>query len=630
MSPRRYLFLASVLLMAIFAAANLLAQSWFAGARSAFTENRLYTLSDGTRATLSSLAEPIDLTFVYTRGVGQDFPAVRAYAVRVRELLSAYQTLGGNSIRVREIDPAPFSEAEDEALAAGLVAVDTNGGDPLYFGLIGRNAVDDERVIPFLAPEQETSLEYDITRMVARLDRPEPARIGLISTLAGMNALTDEAGYAIRREMGKSFSVELIEQNFVDLPAENDVLMLVHPPEFTEWQLWQIDQFILRIGRALILLDPAAKTSQGTGPFNLTNRQVRSDLDAFASAWGVRLAEAAVADTETALSIEADAGEGRTTVLQHPLFLAVPPALMSRTNIVTADISRTVNLGAPGRLILNDGAPGQREILMRTGPAPSDIPPDRAVIDISAGDAGSLYQANDTGAAPLAVRVSGPLISAFSDGAPAPDLPDDPIYAELARAAAQEAPPHMSTSAVDADIIIVADADMVDDGLHLNLQSGVPFADNAAFVLNALDSLSGGSELMSLRARAPGRRPMVTVDRMREAAQSRFFTEQARLETRLADSQQRLEELQTVGATGGFFDGDVSAELNEAERTELSRLREDIVETRSRLRQIERDFRQEIDQLELRLRLFTILGGPMLIGLFGLVLFLRNRREGAS
>ena len=235
MSPRRYLFLASVLLMAIFAAANLLAQSWFAGARADFTENRLYTLSDGTRATLSSLAEPIDLTFVYTRGVGQDFPAVRAYAVRVRELLSAYQTLGGNSIRVREIDPAPFSEAEDEALAAGLVAVDTNGGDPLYFGLIGRNAVDDERVIPFLAPEQETSLEYDITRMVARLDRPEPARIGLISTLAGMNALTDEAGYAIRREMGKSFSVELIEQNFVDLPAEIDVLMLVHPPEFTEW-----------------------------------------------------------------------------------------------------------------------------------------------------------------------------------------------------------------------------------------------------------------------------------------------------------------------------------------------------------------------------------------------------------
>lgn len=630
MSPRRYLLAASVLLIAIFGAANLLAQAWFAGVRADFTENKLYTLSDGTRTTISELAEPIDLTFVYTRDVGQQFPAVRAYAVRVRELLDAYQTLGGANVRIREINPAPFSEAEDEALAAGLVAVDTNGGDPLYFGLIGRNAVDDERVIPFLAPEQETSLEYDITRMLARLDRPEPARIGLLSTLPGMNALTDEAGYAIRREIGKTFLIEPIEENFVELPGEIDILMLVHPPELTAWQLWQIDQFVLRTGRALILIDPAAKTAQGTGPFNMTNRQIRSDLDFFASAWGVRLSQAAIADTETALSIEADTGDGRTTILQHPLFLAVPPGLMSPTNIVTADIGRPVNLGAPGRLILSDTAPGTREILMRTGPAPSDIPADRAALDLSAGDALSLYQASDTGAAPLAVRLTGPLISAFPDGAPSPDLPDDPIYAELARAAAAEAPPHMTTSAVDADIIIFSDADMLDDGLHLDLQTGVPFADNAALVLNALDSLAGGSELMSLRARAPGRRPMETVDRMREAAQTQFFAEQARLEARLTRSQQRLEELQTVGAAGGFFDGDVGSELTEGERAELARLREDIIDTRQRLRQIERDFRREIDGLELRLRLFTVLGGPLLIAVIGLALFTRKRRGANS
>ncbi|MEC7291305.1 MAG: ABC transporter, partial [Pseudomonadota bacterium] len=182
----------------------------------------------------------------------------------------------------------------------------------------------------------------------------------------------------------------------------------------------------------------------------------------------------------------------------------------------------------------------------------------------------------------------------------------------------------MMTSAVDADIIILSDADMLDDGLHLDLQTGVPFADNGALILNALDSLAGGSDLMSLRARAPGRRPMETVDRMREAAQSRFFAEQARLEARLTRSQQRLEELQTVGAAGGFFDGDVGSELTEAERSELARLREEIVATRSRLRQIERDFRQEIDALELRLRLLTILGGPFLIGLFGLLVFYRK------
>jgi ABC-type uncharacterized transport system involved in gliding motility auxiliary subunit len=188
----------------------------------------------------------------------------------------------------------------------------------------------------------------------------------------------------------------------------------------------------------------------------------------------------------------------------------------------------------------------------------------------------------------------------------------------------------MMTSAVDADIIIFSDADMLDDGLHLDLQTGVPFADNAALVLNALDSLAGGSDLMSLRARAPGRRPMETVDRMREAAQTQFFAEQARLEARLTRSQQRLEELQTVGAAGGFFDGDVGSELTEGERAELARLREDIIDTRQRLRQIERDFRREIDGLELRLRLFTVLGGPLLIAVIGLALFTRKRRGANS
>ncbi|GAB5458117.1 MAG: GldG family protein [Henriciella sp.] len=628
MTSRRYLLLASLLLISVFSGANLLAQNWFSSARADFTENKLYTLSEGTTVTLNELSEPIDLTFVYTRSVGQEFPAVRAYAVRIRELLRAYATKAGANIRLREIDPAPFSVAEDEALAAGLVAVDTNGSDPLYFGLIARNSVDDERVIPFLAPEQEASLEYNLTRMLARLDRSEAPRIGLLSTLPGMTAVTEEAGYVILRDMSKAFTVEQIAEDFVALPPEIDVLMLAHPPELSDWQLWQIDQFILRKGRALILLDPAAKTALGSGPFNMTNRQIRSDLDQFSDAWGIELAPEAIADTETALAIEADAGEGRTTILRHPLFLSIPPGLMSRNSLITSEISRTVNLGAAGRLLLSDSAPGVREILLQTGPAPSDIEAERAANDLSAADTIGLYQAEEDGAAVLAVRLTGPLITAFPDGAPQANVGDDPIFGELAKAAAEEALPHTSVSAIDAEIIILSDADMLDDGLHIDLSNGVPFADNAALILNALDSLSGGSDLMSLRARAPGLRPMVRVERMREAAQEKFFDQQSRLETRLAGSQQRLAELQSIGAADGFFDGDVGAELTDAERAELARLRDDIVTTRARLREIERDFRRDIDGLENWLRIFTILGGPFLVGLIGFLVFWRGREWG--
>ncbi|MEM8617046.1 MAG: GldG family protein, partial [Pseudomonadota bacterium] len=541
MTSRRFLFTASLLAILIFTAANLLVQRWTPSARADLTENKLYTLSKGTQETLKDLTEPVELTFVYTASVGQAYPAVRAYAVRVREVLAAYKSQGGANLRVREIDPAPFSEAEDEALAAGLVAVDTDGGDPLYFGVIGRNSVDDERVIPFLAPEQETRLEYDLTRMLARLDRPRPPRVGLLTTLPGMAAVTDEAGYSILREMKKSFGVEPIDPSFTSLPEGMDILMLAHPPTLSDWQLWQIDQFILRTGRALILIDPSAKTAQGSGPFNLTNRQIRSDLAIFETVWGVALSDDAVADTQTALSIEADAGDGRTTVLRHPLFLSVPPALMSRSNLVTADLNRSVNLGAPGELILSEGVAGRPEALMETGPTPSAIPADEAALDMSAQDALQAYVPGDAPAI-LAARVTGALVTAFPAGRPTLDLPADPVFGELARADAANALPHQTTSDVDAEIIILADADLLDDALHVDLNTGVPFADNAALILNALDSLSGGSDLMSLRARAPGLRPMRTVEEMREAAQLQFFAEQARLEQRLSVIQGRLQE----------------------------------------------------------------------------------------
>jgi ABC-type uncharacterized transport system involved in gliding motility auxiliary subunit len=629
MTARRYLLAASLLFIAIFAGANLLVSKWTGGARADFTESGLYTLSDGTRTVMRDLSEPIELTFVYTRSVGQEFPAIRAYAVRVRELLDTYASAGGVNLRIREIDPAPFSTAEDEALASGLIAVDTNGGDPLYFGLIGRNSVDDERVIPFLAPEQETSLEYDLTRLVARLDRPEPATIGILSTLPQMSPVTTEAGWSILREIDKTFTIEPIEEDFVTLPENIDVLLIAHPPILSDWQQWQIDQFILRNGRALIFLDPASKSAQGSGPLGMTGRQIRSDIPQILTNWGLTLSEGAVADMQTALSIETDAGDGRTVIVRHPLYLSIPPGLMSRDSMITSDLSRAVNLGAAGRFTLDDTAAGRREALMMSGPAPSDIDAEMAARDNDAADIVAAYVPREDDPAIHAVRLTGALKSTFPRGAPSVDIPDDPVYAELARAAGNEALPHIEVSESDAEIILIADTDLLNDGLHVNLQNGVKFADNAAFVLNALDSLAGGSELMSLRARAPGLRPMVRVEAMREAAQAQFFSEQARLESNLANKQARLEELQQIGATGEFFDGEVGADLSDIERAELSQLREEIVSVRGSLRQIERDFRREIDGLENRLRIFTILAGPGFIGLLGLFVWFRNRRRAA-
>ncbi|MEM8920692.1 MAG: GldG family protein, partial [Pseudomonadota bacterium] len=215
MQRRPFLVLASFFAILIFAGLNIAAQSWLSTARLDFTENRLYTLSDGTREVAASLAEPVDLTFVFSRRLAAEYPAMRTYGARVRELLAEIAAKSGGDVRVREVDPSPFSAEEDEAIAAGLSSAPTSDGDPLYLGVIGRNSVDDEIIIPFLGPERETLLEYDLARLIAQLDDPQPPRVGVLSSLPGLQGRGMEAdAYYVLREMARSFEIVPIADDF--------------------------------------------------------------------------------------------------------------------------------------------------------------------------------------------------------------------------------------------------------------------------------------------------------------------------------------------------------------------------------------------------------------------------------
>ncbi len=627
LTGRNYLIGASALAAIIFITANLLFQPLLSPARIDFTEHNLYTLSDGTRTVLNDLSEPVDITFVYTRSVGQEYPAVRAYAARVRELLDVYASASGGKLRVREIDPAPFSTDEDEALAAGITAVDTDGNDPLYFGLIGRNAVDDERVIPFLAPERETSLEYNLTRLIDRLDNPAPARIGVLSGLQGMSGGGDEAGYSVLREISESYEIAPISPDFQSLPEGMKVILMAHPPELTLRQSWLIDQFLMRGGRALILVDPASKASLTASVFDVLEPRQRSDLGIFSKAWGVLLSMEAVADVAGALPVNADGGAGRDVVIEQPLFIGASTQDMNHDSVITADLGRAVNFGSAGALI-TENLPQDVNFtpLIRTGPSPSWIDAAKAARDMSPQDVLAAYEGLG---APLVLagQLSGPLASAFPAGPPALTEPDDPVIAEIARAEAANALPHIAQSETDVQIVIIADTDLLDDGFYINPQDNNAIADNGVLILNALDSLASQAGLSSLRARAPGLRPMTRVENMRSEAQDKFFGQQARLEEKLSVAQARLEELQAIGSSGGFFSGDLAADLTDEERAELQQLRSEIVEVRGRLRAIERDFRHDIDRLEGSLKAVNIWSGPLMVGLIGLFVWYKRRRN---
>ena len=615
MKSRRYLVLSTLLAGVILLAGNIAAQKLLAGARIDFTEGGLYSLSHATKVTLEEIDEPVDLTFVYSRRVGQNYPAVQAHAARVRELLSTYEAASGGRVRVREIDPAPFSEAEDEALAAGIPGLPADGSDPLYLGLIGRNTIDDLRILPFLSPEQELTLEYDLTRMIARLNHPEPPRVGILSTLQGMTAPDPEGGYTLLKDIARSFEIDPVPEDFAALPEGMDVLLLAHPPPLSSRQEWLIDQYLLRGGRAVFLVDPAAKTAVTGDMFGLSNELARSGLGRLGRAWGVEMAPDAVADAAFALPVPVETQRGVVEELAHPLFLGIPAAAMNREDPITADLMRVVNFGAPGALLPGTPPDGVTITpLVTTGPSPSFINAGDAARDMSPADVLAEYSGLPQPLA-LALRVSGWLVSAFPGGAPASD-----------GAGAEAAAEHIRAGEKPAEIVIIADADFIADEFYIVEGGGLTVADNGALVLNALDALSGGGELSRLRSRAPALRPMTRIDRMRKEAEEQYFRQQTELEARLETAQARLTELQDASLSEGFFAGDPEADLNEVERGELASLREDILDLRGRLRDTERDYRRGIDRLETSLKAVNIWGGPVLVALIGVVVWRRQKR----
>ena len=138
---------------------NMLADRLAPRARVDLTEQNLHTVAGGTEQVLAGLKDPITLRLFYSRKLGAAVPSYGAYADRVREMLAEYAALSNGKLRLEVLDPEPFSDTEDRALAYGLQAVPLDqSGEQVFFGLVGTNLVDDERTIPFFQPDRERFL----------------------------------------------------------------------------------------------------------------------------------------------------------------------------------------------------------------------------------------------------------------------------------------------------------------------------------------------------------------------------------------------------------------------------------------------------------------------------------------
>jgi ABC-type uncharacterized transport system involved in gliding motility auxiliary subunit len=608
-----------VALAVIFVVAISLADVILRGARLDLTENSLYTLSPGTSQALGNITEPINLYFFFSDKATTDVPYLRAYAGRVRDMLREFGQESGGKLKVTEIDPVPFSDEEDRATQFGLQGIRLDSTpDPIFMGLAGTNSVGDDEIIPFLDPSKESFLEYELAKLVYSLANPKRPVVGLLTSLpmsSGFDPMTQQIRqpWAITNQLRQLFDLRQLEPGVKQIADDVQVLMVVHPKDLSEQTLYAIDQFILRGGRAMFFVDPWSEADTGT-PGDPTAAMAGgrgSNLDRLFAAWGVSVTgDSFVGDDRYALQVM---GPDQRPVRDIGL-IGVDPDGLDQEDVVTSGLN-LVNFGFAGAISLGDKAPATLTPLVRS----SDLagPVGTAALGFMSDPAMLREGFNPTGERyTLAARISGKVPSAFAAGAPA--------------GAAAGARGHLAAAENPINVVLVADTDFLSDRLWVQTQNffgqrlANAFANNGDFVVNTLDNLLGSSSLIGIRGRATFSRPFTRVQELRRVAEDRFRVTEERLKRELNETEQKLTELQARRE-----DRDAMILTPEQEQ-ELERFRDQRVEIRRELRQVQRNLDRDIERLGNVLKAVNIGLMPLLISVasLGLLLVRRQRRSG--
>ncbi len=622
-----------VLLAILFVALTVLSNALFRGARVDLTENQLFTVSEGTRYILKSIDEPVSLYFYFSDQASQDIPSLRTYALRVREVLEEFAAISGGGVNLQVVDPLPFSEAEDDATRYGLQGIPAGpGGDNVFMGLVGRNALDNQETIPFFDSRKESFLEYDLAKLIYNLSNPTKPVIGIMSSLPinrGFDPATRQMRepWVVTQQIEQLFQVRTVATSATVIEPDIDVLMVVHPKGLSEDTQYAIDQFVLGGGKVALFLDPHAELDMPANaqmdPQAAMFAERSSNLDPLLQAWGLAY-DPNVVVLDRQLGLQVSPGAGRAPI-RHVGILAATPEVMNTSDVTLAELS-TINFSQSGHVAQAAGSEFEFVPLvtassdsMTVGSEQVRFLPDPTALLSGFAPMGQEYV--------LAARVRGAFATAFPEGKP--DAADEEDAADGSDSAETDGV-HLSTARAAGDVVVVADTDMLSDRLWVQVQPFLgqrlisAFANNGDFIINLLDNLTGSSDLIGIRGRATSQRPFTRVQELERLAEERYRATEQQLEQELQETERKLNELQQ-----GRDDSNPLI-MTPEQQAELDRFQDQRIRIRKELRQVQANLRGDIESLGTWMKVINIGLVPLLLTVIALLAaWSRARRRDA-
>ena len=604
----------------IVASLNMLSSQTMRAWRVDLTESNLFTITDATRTVLGGLKEPVNVKFYSSRGLSEQAPIYGAHAERVRGLLQLYDDLAGGNLKVEFIDPLPLSDAEDRAVAAGLQGVPLPNGTG-YLGIVGTNSTDDKQVLPFLTTERQEFVEYDLTKLIHQLGDPARKKVGLITTLGIAGGVDPQRGrippWLVHQQMTEFFDVEPLDPMGDSIPDDIDILMLAAPGNMPAGLVYAIDQFALAGKPVVGFLDVFPESS----PQKVAQLAKGEPIHDLLKAWGVELTiDKVVGDVRNARRVQFNAA-GQPQVAGYVVWMNMGQGSLDPGSALFSSIGHIVFASAAGFTKVEGAVTKFKPLIMTSK--------DAMLIDsieMRIPDPLKLIQNYKPGGEPivLSARLSGSAKTAFTDGAPpAPKVEDktkEPAKAEKPKEPAK----HITEGAIN--VVLVGDADMLFDSFWAEAREMagqriiVPRSNNVDFLLNTLENVSGGAALSGLRGRGVEERPFTKVQEIRQKAETQFRQREQALNTKLSETQKKLEEIQSRAGDGTII-------LSDDDKKSILGFRSEVISIRKDLREVQKDLRREIDKLGFWIKAINIAGVPFLIGLAGVGVAMGRRRK---
>ena len=593
--------------------------------RADLTEERAFTLSEGARQILSNLKSPVQVRFYYSQSDEAMPMGLKNYAQSVNDLLDAMETASGGKLQVQRLDPTPDSDAEDSARLDGVEPQVFPNGDRIYLGL-GFSQLDRKSALPFLAPDRERLLEYDIARAINAVTNAERPVIGLLTPLTTsptppmmMMERPPSAGIFFD-ELRRAFEVKEIPFDTAEIPADIGTLVVVHPRQISEVTEYAIDQFVLRGGKLVAFLDPmCVMDAPPGGPMMGMAPPSVSTFGKLLPAWGVQFnTSEVVVDMQNV---------GSTRRGRAPGILALGPDALDPDSVVTGGVD-SLFMALAGAYQGESPEGIERTSLVFSSPQseladPSFTQTSPQIVERNFKPSGVEY--------PVAVKLEGKFQTAFPQGKPKAVPQGQASLPDAAPSVDPEAPPGLKESSGPTTVYLVGDVDMLFDPLaaaEVPTPFGrpvvVPANGNIDLAQSMIEQLAGGEELASVRSRASRDRPFTVVKRMQAEAENKFRDKISELEQGLSETQTRLAELERSKDAGQQFI------LTPEQQEEIKAFRQKEAGAKKELKEVRKTLRREVDALEQRVKWTNILAMPLVVAAAGLVMaFIRHRRQNA-